>query len=622
MTTYYVKNGGDDSKDGKSDANAWETIAHVNSQNFANDDIICLKRGSTFTDATLTLDSTSVGRSRITIQDYDTGDKPLIDGNSVVPILINHALVDLTLQNIDISGLGIYGTRCTINSANGLVIDGVDCNGHLGSYTRYRCNAINITDVDGDIEIKNCTIQNLIKDTWADTITSWGDLDAHGILFWNPIDAKKSGTVSVHNNIIHDVYADCVQTACVQTTTNIYNNQFYNFGENAIDHKKGRYINIYNNTISSGGVRDNARCITGGAGTSYCTDCVAQDITVRDNYFYDSPATGIAIGAQGMTNYNVYRNYFKDVGLGIVVGTSANTNIFNNVFDLSEPVESSLLGVNRSGIRVMYTPQSDTKIYNNTLYISSTNHLYGIAVEADADVTGTIIKNNIIHMTRDNSAVFPIRVYDNDNSGTLPTVQYNELYGVHSNRVYIEETPDNWTTYDATEQADWRTAGHTGGLFADPLLANPSGGDLTLQSSSPAINAGADLGATYKMAIDPDSKWPDNVATLDQNSHGDGWEIGAYVHRGAIPAKGQIINLDHPASVEHGAACDINAAIKNIGDLSGQFKTQILIDSVLKATSPEFTLAGGATSTDKIKPFTAPLTGESMDIIIKCIRRE
>jgi len=87
-------------------------------------------------------------------------------------------------------------------------------------------------------------------------------------------------------------------------------------------------------------------------------------------------------------------------------------------------------------------------------------------------------------------------------------------------------------------------------------------------------------------------------------------------------AKGQIINLDHPVIVEHGAACDINAAIKNIGELSGQFKTQILIDSVLKATSPEFTLAGGATSTDKIKPFTAPLTGESMDIIIKCIRRE
>ena len=122
------------------------------------------------------------------------------------------------------------------------------------------------------------------------------------------------------------------------------------------------------------------------------------------------------------------------------------------------------------------------------------------------------------------------------------------------------------------------------------------------------------------MALDPTSTWPDNVATLDQNSHGDGWEIGAYVYA-AYAAKGQIVSLTHPASVENGAMCDINAAIKNIGELSGNFKTQILIDSILLVTSPEFTLAGGATSTDKIYPFKAPSSGKSMDITIKCIRR-
>jgi len=80
--------------------------------------------------------------------------------------------------------------------------------------------------------------------------------------------------------------------------------------------------------------------------------------------------------------------------------------------------------------------------------------------------------------------------------------------------------------------------------------------------------------------------------------------------------------LDHPVSVDHGAMCDINAAIKNIGELSGAFKMQLFIDAVLKATSPQFTLAGGATSTDKIDPFEAPSSGESMGIIIKCIRSE
>jgi len=101
--TYYIKNGGDNGKNGLSDGNAWATIGKVNSTSFSNTDIIQLKRGSTFTDATLTLDSTSRGVSGITIQDYGTGNKPRIDGNSVRPISINHALVDLTIKNIDIS---------------------------------------------------------------------------------------------------------------------------------------------------------------------------------------------------------------------------------------------------------------------------------------------------------------------------------------------------------------------------------------------------------------------------------------------------------------------------------------------------------------------------------------
>jgi len=88
----------------------------------------------------------------------------------------------------------------------------------------------------------------------------------------------------------------------------------------------------------------------------------------------------------------------------------------------------------------------------------------------------------------------------------------------------------------------------------------------------------------------------------------------------STPAKGSIVDLTYPVSVEHGKSVDINAATKNTGELSGSFKMQIFIDGVLKATSPVFTLAGGETSADKIAPFTAPSTGTSMAIDVKCIR--
>ena len=86
--------------------------------------------------------------------------------------------------------------------------------------------------------------------------------------------------------------------------------------------------------------------------------------------------------------------------------------------------------------------------------------------------------------------------------------------------------------------------------------------------------------------------------------------------------KGRIVSLNYPLSVQHGATVDIDAAIKNIGELSGLFKMQLWRDGVLKATSPQFILASGETSTDKINPFTAPTSGAKMAMAIKCIRTE
>ena len=144
-----------------------------------DNDVICFERGSTFTDATLTLNSTSAGRSGIVVQDYGVGSKPWINGNSVQPILINHALIDLTLRNIDISGSDTAGNRCKINYVDGIVIDGIDYDGHKGSSSYIRSNAMAVSRVDGDIEIKNCTLQNAIKDTFLNSITAWGSNDAH-----------------------------------------------------------------------------------------------------------------------------------------------------------------------------------------------------------------------------------------------------------------------------------------------------------------------------------------------------------------------------------------------------------------------------------------------------------
>jgi hypothetical protein len=81
---------------------------------------------------------------------------------------------------------------------------------------------------------------------------------------------------------------------------------------------------------------------------------------------------------------------------------------------------------------------------------------------------------------------------------------------------------------------DWRKR-HKGkydmhSLEADPLFADAGAGDFRLQSGSPAIDGGQDLGADFRMGLDPESRFPGEVILLDQNGFGDGWEIGAFVY--------------------------------------------------------------------------------------------
>ena len=81
--TYYVKNGGDDSADGLTDATAWKTISKVNSETFSPADTICFKRGDTWR---IPIDAQLIPRSGssagyITYSAYDKGPKPLFLGS-------------------------------------------------------------------------------------------------------------------------------------------------------------------------------------------------------------------------------------------------------------------------------------------------------------------------------------------------------------------------------------------------------------------------------------------------------------------------------------------------------------------------------------------------------------
>lgn len=83
---------------------------------------------------------------------------------------------------------------------------------------------------------------------------------------------------------------------------------------------------------------------------------------------------------------------------------------------------------------------------------------------------------------------------------------------------------------------------------------------------------------------------------------------------------GEIVNMNYPATVQHGAEFDIDAAVTNVGEGTGTFVMEWYIDGSLQSRSGEFELAAEATSADKIPAAIAPTSGAAMSIVIKCIR--
>ena len=151
---------------------------------------------------------------------------------------------------------------------------------------------------------------------------------------------------------------------------------------------------------------------------------------------------------------------------------------------------------------------------NNTFIGNTFNNTnFGLRIKSG---TNTVVKNNIFS-NMNNRAIW--------NDGALPSESdYNMFYNVSA--AYLDGT-----NYSIEE---WQAiAGQTLDLnsFAgDPNYVDAANHNYELTDSSAAIDAGAELGEMFKMALDTSSVWPAMVRIINQNDQGNSWEIGAYAY--------------------------------------------------------------------------------------------
>lgn len=466
--TYYVTNSGDDNASGLSNEVAWRTISKVNSYKFADGDTVLFKRGDVFDDATLG----SPGVDNFTFADYGTGDKPFFDGDKIRPIQINDTISNLTIRNIDISGqdwLATKGGNVDLDNISGITLDGIVGNGHSNYAGINKAkNAIEIEFCSGTIEIKNCLLYN------------WGPLDlpetASGTDY-NAFHLKShtSGFLSMHNNVVHDIQSDGFHRQLCKASALMYDNEFYNFGENAYDDKASENIEIYRNHF----YRTAGFTGKGGSGGDLYPlihihsegSMPAKNVTISDNLLEDNdnPAINIA-GLPGVIteNVQVYRNWIKNCTSGVrAFNYLKDIKIYNNTVTSLQGTSGYFLLIHNGG-----DASGNIEVYNNIFYNGGATMGDGFQIEVAGSLS---ITRNIVYVNHSNSLLLKLDYGD-------PLVSNNCWYNHATSGTWIQ-----WktTTYDASQETKWRDHGHVGSYFLDPVFANPTTGDFTLATDSP-----------------------------------------------------------------------------------------------------------------------------------------
>ncbi|QGQ95108.1 right-handed parallel beta-helix repeat-containing protein [Paenibacillus psychroresistens] len=447
--TYYVDSSQtNDSGNGTSPATAWKSLTKVNSITFLPGDKILFKSGGTWTGQLHPLGSGSSGNS-IYIDKFGTGNKPIINGGGITGsgtvYLYNQQYWDI--QNLEITndsategdrrGVDIVGENAgTLNNIHLANLDVHNVKGTNGFDAIAKLSGgISVQVIGGttatkfnNVLIENNNVHDLVR-TGIFTQSTWRNRlsQTNGSGAWTPMT-----NVIVRNNSVTSVSGDAIVVRAadaplieynVAGNNNTSNGQFTDaIWQFNTDNAISQYNEAYGQKTTSDGL-------------GFDADWNSNGTIIQYNYSHDNEGGGFMIMGPGL-GYND----------NVTIRYNISQNDKQRGFYFSE-------GVN-----------TNTKIYNNTMYIKSGLTTQPVVITGSS-TNSYSFKNNIIY---------------NQGSGTYSTgngvFDYNLFYGNHP----------------ASEPADAHK------LTGDPLFVSggTSGTGITsvagykLLTSSPALGSG------------------------------------------------------------------------------------------------------------------------------------
>ena len=468
-STYYVVCSLGSNGNG-SQASPWNNLASPTGTTFAAGDSLLFKRGTTCL-GELWPKGSGVSGSPITLGSYGTGAQPIINGNGTVnPVVKLFNQQYWVVQDLEIIG----------GQGKGLYISGSNASTPLNYFRVINVNSHNhgINDGESAIYIGEYQAQS-VNDVVVDGVTghdAFRGVDIGGNCCNNP--AIRSNNITVRNATVWNAHNDGI---FVFSSNNV-------LIETSVAWDTGIQPVSENHTPNGIWTWDCDNCVLQfnesslahspeWDGGGFDIDYYSHNTTLQYNYGHDNDAYCVGIfggdGADSTTNntfrYNVCSNNARDASyqekrqgeIYITVWSSGNIQ--------------------------------DSYIYNNTIYWNPAGPFYAIKlfnIWHGKAINNTNIYNNIIYSASPN-------LMNVSSSYTGQTHLNNNLYWYTGAGSPVFTFGSTYTSFSAYKTGSGQDAN---GLYADPLLNSPTyhangfpTTQFTLQSGSPAINAGANL---------------------------------------------------------------------------------------------------------------------------------
>jgi hypothetical protein len=366
--TYYVRNGGNDSSDGRSHATAWSSLSKVNSYAFAAGDRVLFQEGHRWV-GILTVDWAGTASERAVvgayyldgstpIRGYRTS-PPIIDGEDRLPFGRYDPLVIVRADRVTVENLHVRNSEGRgIGVTNVDEVDVVGCR-----VSNVYTSGVHFLKSQGSRALNNFV-----------TVAGIGNRDS-GIPWGASIDIATSTSTVVRNNTVSEVWGEGINAHSGSRYTLIENNRVFGV----------RAVGIYSDAAPDTTIRRNLVVGTANSAWWRSGSSVGAGIALNnETYHYPAGGGSMSVSVQSQRT-KVYGNLVAYTGAGIAVWGQLPESSFDDLL-----IYNNTLVDNNIQVTMNAKPKPRGKFVNNILLSLSS----GTRDVEGTSLNGMVAKNN------------------------------------------------------------------------------------------------------------------------------------------------------------------------------------------------------------------------------------